>query len=242
MTRETSWERQLLSAWGRRSTLFEESRTLIEASELFCYLCELGKQWPSKAADTPKILFATAQEEKPVASATFPLPEDESFLGYFGRVSSIYSSEATLLYVRNAHLRSRSLQSAVRRMLAPAWAYGYRWKHIELEIYVGQYPWTAIGVHREECSNIHHVVWGSKEMLCWTPRTLTPQASRPNLAVYSSVDEASSAGIIPKALRVSASAGQAIYVPSRHWHVGISRQLSVALNISLYGVTTQRLL
>lgn len=43
MTRETSWERQLLSAWGRRSTLFEDSRTLIEASELFCYLCELGK-------------------------------------------------------------------------------------------------------------------------------------------------------------------------------------------------------
>ncbi len=242
MTRETKWEQQLLSAWGKRATLFERNKTLIEERELFCYLCELGRQWPSKAANTSKVLFAAGQEERPVAGAMFPLPEDESFSAYRARVSSISGSKATLLYVRDAHVRSKSLESTIQRLLAPAWAYGYRWKHIELEIYVGQYPWTAIGVHREECSNIHHVVCGSKEMLCWTPQALAPQVGRPDRARYSSADEASRAGIIQEALRISASAGQAIYVPSHHWHVGISSQFSVALNISLYGVARQRLL
>lgn len=241
MTHDPKWERRLLSAWGRRATLFEESRTLIEEIELFRYLCELGRQWPSKAEETPKVLFAIAQQEKPVVSETFPQLEDESFGTYRARVSSIYGSEATLLYVRGAQVRSKSLRDAIQRLLAPAWAYGYRWKHIELEIYVGQYPWTAIGVHREECSNIHHVICGSKEMLCWRPRALAPKIGRPDRARYSSADEASRAGIIPEALRISASAGQAIYVPSRHWHVGISSQLSVALNISLYGVALRRL-
>lgn len=60
---------------------------------------------------------------------------------YRARVSSIYGSKATLLYVPVVlPVRSKSLGDAIQRLLAPAWAYGYRWKHIELEIYVGQYP------------------------------------------------------------------------------------------------------
>jgi len=123
-------------------------------------------------------------------------------------------------------------------MLAPVWISGLRWRRVEIELYVGRYDWTAIGIHRETCANVHHIVQGEKELLTWPPHVLSPRADRPQCAVWGSATEAARTGLLALAdcTRTKAASGQAIYVPSGHWHVGVSKELSITVNLSLYGI------
>jgi hypothetical protein len=233
-----SWERQLIACWEQQPSLLSGHKKLIDESRLFDYLCGLGADWAVGKVIIPHMYFAAGQKETSVSVDAFPRPADSSFEAYQSRVAEKHGSQSTLLYIRNAQPRSPTLYSEVERLLAPVWISGLRWKRLEIELYVGRYEWTAIGIHRETCANIHHVVRGEKEMLVWPPHLLSPHANTPQCAEFGSAAEATSAGILNHAscFRVKAAVGQAIYVPSGHWHVGVSRELSVAINLSLYGI------
>jgi hypothetical protein len=233
-----SWECQLIANWEQRPSLLDGRRMLVEESSIFDYLCHLGAGWDTSNAALPRVYFATERGETPVSAAFFPTISDSSFEAYLSRVSAEHCTQSVLLYVRNAQLGSKSLRDEVERLLAPVWISGLRWERMEVELFVGRYDWTAIGIHRETCANVHHVVRGEKEMYTWPPTALSARSDRPECAMSGSASEAVVAGILEHSdcARIKAASGQAIYVPSGHWHVGVSRQPSVTINLALYGI------
>jgi hypothetical protein len=234
----TNWTEQIDTSWEKEQCLLIEEMALIEEAELFDYLCNLRVEWVTTKKSTPVVHFATTKGEIQVEELAFPRSSDDSFKGYQSRVSHDYNSLTTLLYVRNASPLSRHLRDKVEKVLAPIWISGRRWNRLEIEVYVGRYSWTAIGIHRERCANIHHVVSGNKEMLSWPPRALEANPLRSDVALGGSSEEAASAGLLirPDCTKTVARRGQAIYIPSKHWHVGVSDNFSVAVNLALYGV------
>jgi hypothetical protein len=233
-----AWEYQLSASWEQEPALLRSPRVLIEEKQVFEYLCNLGRDFSAGRTGEQHVYLALDPGEMAVSAEAFPKLSDESIRGYAARTMELGNSHSFLLYIRNAQVRAPRLSAEVENLLAPVWISGCRWKRVELEIYVGRYDWTPIGVHRERCSNVHHVIRGTKEMLTWAPDALTPRSDKPQCAVNGDASATVQIGIVghETCVRIEAGPGQAIYVPSGFWHVGISKELSIAVNLSLYGV------
>jgi Cupin-like domain len=234
-----SWQSQLIESWEYKSSLLDARSPLVEEGQIFEYLCWVGHNSSMFERNVPHVYFAVENGEMPVTAASFPTSSDCSFEEYASRVLREHGSKSTLLYIRNPQLQSTRLRYEVESLLAPIWIFGRRWQHLELEIYVGEYEWTKIGIHREACANIHQVIRGEKEMLVWPPHALLPREDRPQCALHGSFEEAVNYGVLdrPDCVRIKAAAGQAIYIPSAYWHVGLSKRFSVAVNLCLYGTS-----
>jgi hypothetical protein len=239
MTAETDWDSALTTNWEKSAAVLPARSPLMRADVAFEYLCRLGKATCASRTGSPRVRFATERGVTEVRPSAFPTYSDQSFDGYYSRVVREYDASSVLLYVRNV-VPEGSLASEVDMVIAPLWVSGARWRHLELELYVGRYEWTTIGIHREPCGNIHQVLSGEKDIIVWGPQTLSPRSDRPDCALFGgSFEEATRAGFFEerRCKRLTARNGEAIYFPSEHWHVGVSRQLSVALDISLYGTS-----
>ena len=237
MTR-SSWETRLMLNWERDAVALPARRALMQKEDAFEYLCSLGREWPGHRGGSPRVHFATERGETEVDAEVFPRRTDGSFEGYYLRVATARGSSSSLLYVRNVTREVRGLAKEVDEVVVPLWVSGLRWRHIEVELYVGRYDWTAIGVHREQCGNIHQVLYGAKTMMVWPPHAVSARDGEPGCAVGgASYDDALTAGLLErgKCASFTARAGEGIYLPSAHWHVGVSTSLSVSLDLSLYG-------
>jgi hypothetical protein len=207
--------------------------------EAFEYLCWLGGKWRARRPGPSQVHFATERGEIEVREGLFPMHGDGSLEGYYERVASEHETGSILLYVRNLSKQSAGgLAREIDAVLLPLWAAGLRWRRLEVELYVGRYKWTSIGVHREFCGNIHQVLQGAKEMIVWPPEALSPRENMPERAVDGATfDDASRAGLLEpeRCKRFAAGENEAIYFPSGHWHVGVSEHLSTSVDLSLYG-------
>jgi hypothetical protein len=119
---------------------------------------------------------------------------------------------------------------------------------VEAEIFLGRYPGTPGGVHRERCANLHLVVDGTKSMHFWTaPQWPPPGASRrADTAPDHGAAEEYLPGLDPlahldQARSLRAGAGEGFAWPAWTWHAGSSpARLSISLNVAAYDGATAR--
>lgn len=237
MAADEEWNGRLFSNWESNAVALPLRTPIMSKAEVFRYLCLIGSTWQGKHR-TLRAHFATEFGEVEVHKNVFPKQSDLTFEKYYARVTDELNTCSALLYLRNITHHSDGLVREIDKILAPLWMSGFRWQRLEIELYIGRYEWTAIGIHREPCGNIHQVLYGEKEILVWPPHALTARTDRPECATGgASFYEASMSGLLKNKMCKSFSArnGEAVYFPSRHWHVGVSKCISVSLDLSLYG-------
>jgi hypothetical protein len=237
---DQGWTHTLAKCWERRSCVLPQTRGLLSAKAAFDLVCELG-QLRLKCSYPPFVAhFATAGSETEVRPQVFPNKSDGTFPDYANRISSEFGTDDFLLYVRGFSEYVPRLAQRANANLNPLREIGASWDHLELELYVGRYDWTPIGIHRESCGNLHQTILGRKEMLVWPETTLQPRKNRPECARDGATKlEALGAGLLNRkdCTHNHLAQGKTVYFPSQHWHVGMSPELSVALDLALFGVS-----
>ena len=147
-----------------------------------------------------------------------PRPDDASLDGYMARMEKELNGEPYLLAVERAHVASRQIWKTAARFLASLYeATGALPGGVDVEVFVGCYPNTIPGIHRERSGVFVSMVQGSKDILVWPP-------DAPGLplgtARYQQATET--------ARRLRCQPGRLVYWPAMHWHVGESPAQSTA--------------
>jgi hypothetical protein len=237
---DLEWTHLLAKCWERRSCVLPRTRGLLSAKAAFDLVCELGQLW-RKCSPPPFVAhFATAGGETEVRPHAFPTRSDGTFPGHAKRVSSEFGTDDFLLYVRGFAECVPRLEQRANAKLEPLRELGASWDHLELELYIGRYDWTPIGIHRESCGNLHQTILGRKEMLVWPENALQARINRPECAHDGATKlDALGAGLLSRkdCIHNHLAQEETIYFPSQHWHVGMSPELSVALDLALFGVS-----
>jgi hypothetical protein len=113
-------------------------------------------------------------------------------------------------------------------------------ENVDFEFFIGKYPETFGGVHRERCANIQYVYHGQKKFLVWPPSFFENHQLKEKNNKHSNYQRedylcnAPSSAEIARGVNLEASPYQAFYIPYHWWHVGISPNLSASLTIAFY--------
>jgi 50S ribosomal protein L16 3-hydroxylase len=153
-----------------------------------------------------------------------PARADRSLDGYLRRLESDLNGQPYLLTVQRTQAVSRpawkraagflaGLQAAAGALPGPA----------DLEAFVGHYPSTAPGIHRERSGIFVSAVRGAKDILVWPPE-------ESGLPLGTLRYEHATAN----ATRLRCQPGRLVYWPALHWHVGQSPSApSAALHLAV---------
>jgi len=159
----------------------------------------------------PRVRFHVGQRQVIADVADFlPAASDDSVDGYFARLEDQLDNEPYLLVVERAQVVSRSIWKKAATFLAGLYeAAGILPGDVELEVFVGRYPNTVPGIHRELSGVFVSMVQGVKDIFVWPPaaKGLPLETARYSQAKAS-------------ARRLCCAPGRLVYWPARHWHVG----------------------
>jgi hypothetical protein len=172
----------------------------------------------------PHVRFFIAQREVLEDLDDYlPVPADGSLAGFLGRMEDELRGQPYLLTVQRMHVVSRHLWKQAAGFLAGLYeATGLLPGDAEVEAFVGRYPYTPTGIHRERSGVFVCTVHGQKDMLVWPPDTRgLPLNSR-------HYDEARAS-----AMHLRCAPGRLAYWPGMHWHVGESPMPSAALHVTV---------
>ena len=161
----------------------------------------------------PRIRFHIGQRQVIADLPDYlPVAADGSLDGYLARLEGQLGGESYLLVVERAQVSSRPVWQAVARFLSSLYAAtGALPGSVDVEVFVGRYPHTIPGIHRERSSVFVSMVQGVKDILVWPPdQTGLPLGS----ACYQDA--------VASARRLRCEPGQLVYWPAMHWHVGES--------------------
>jgi 50S ribosomal protein L16 3-hydroxylase len=147
-----------------------------------------------------------------------PNPDDASLDGYMARMERELDGAPYLLVVEHAQVASRRIWKTAARFLASLYeATGVLPGGVDVEVFVGRYPNTIPGIHRERSGVFVSMVQGSKDMLVWPP-------DAPGLPLGTARYQQSTGF----ARRLRCEPGRLVYWPALHWHVGESPAQSTA--------------
>ena len=82
---------------------------------------------------------------------------------------------------------------------------------VDVEVFVGRYPHTIPGIHRERSGVFVSMVQGAKDILVWPPDATGCRSGRRAISRRR-----------PRARRLRCAPGRLVYWPAMHWHVGES--------------------
>ena len=139
-----------------------------------------------------------------------PTATDDSLDGYLARLEAQLEGQPYLLAVQHMQAASRWIWKKVASFLAGLYeATGILPGNVDVEAFVGQYPNTVPGIHRERSGVFVSMVQGSKDMLVWPP-------DAEDLPIGTSRYEQARAS----ARHMRCEPGRLVYWPAEHWHVG----------------------
>ncbi len=184
----------------------------IGAEEMFRLLIRAaaGRE---KGPAAPRIRFHVGQRQVIADLPDYlPVAADGSLDGYLARLEGSLGGEPYLLVVEHAQVSSRPVWLAAARFLSNLYAAtGAVPGNVDVEVFVGRYPHTIPGIHRERSGVFVSMVQGTKDILVWPPdATGLPQGS----ARYQDA--------VASARRLRCEPGRLVYWPAMHWHVGES--------------------
>jgi 50S ribosomal protein L16 3-hydroxylase len=172
----------------------------------------------------PQIRFHVGQRQVIADLGDYlPVEADGSLDGYLARLEHQLGGEPWLLAVERGHVPSRQIWKQAASFLAGLYgATGAMPASVDVEVFVGRYPHTIPGIHRERSGVFVSMVQGAKDILVWPPEsTGLPLGS----ARY--------AHATARARRLRCAPGRLVYWPAMHWHVGESPEVSAGLHIAV---------
>jgi hypothetical protein len=150
----------------------------------------------------------------------------DNFIIYFSGWNKIFKNDAILRF-----------ESALKEI------YNLNQKTLEtldFEFFIGKYPATFGGVHREFCSNLQYVFYGEKSFHLWP----TPYFENHEMKIKNSKEtnhqledyllKPPTDKEISDGVKLTANQNGAIYIPYHWWHVGASPHLSASMTIAFY--------
>ncbi len=141
-----------------------------------------------------------------------PVVADGSTDGYLARMEHELGGEPYLLVVERGHLSSRKIWKQAASFLAGLYgATGAMPGSADVEVFVGRYPYTMPGIHRERSGVFVSMAQGTKDILVWPSRAT-------GLPLGSARYQEAIAG----ARRLRCAPGRLVYWPAMHWHIGES--------------------
>jgi 50S ribosomal protein L16 3-hydroxylase len=161
----------------------------------------------------PQVRFHAGQRQVLADLADYmPVATDRTVDGYLARMDHQLGGEPYLLTVEHGHVSSREIWKRAASFLSGLYAAsGVLPGSVDLEVFVGRYPYTIPGIHRERSGVFVSMVQGSKDILVWPPdATGLPLGS----ARYQRATGTSR--------RLRCAPGRLVYWPAMHWHVGES--------------------
>jgi 50S ribosomal protein L16 3-hydroxylase len=184
----------------------------ISSKELFRLLLRAVKDRGS-GPGAPQIRFHAGQRQVVADLPDYlPTAADGSVDGYVARLEHELGGEPYLLVIEHGHVSSRQVWKQAASFLAGLYgATGAVPGSVDVEVFVGRYPHTIPGIHRERSGVFVSMVQGAKDILIWPPDTT-------GLPVGSARYQQAAAS----ARRLRCAPGRLVYWPAMHWHVGES--------------------
>ncbi len=172
----------------------------------------------------PRLRFHVGQRQVIADLGDYlPVAADGSLDGYLARMEHELGGEPYLLVVEHGHVPSRQIWKQAASFLADLYgATAVVPGSVDVEVFVGRYPHTIPGIHRERSGVFVSMVQGAKDILVWPPETT-------GLPLGSARYQAATAS----ARRLRCAPGRLVYWPAMHWHVGESPQASAGLHIAV---------
>ena len=161
----------------------------------------------------PQVRFHAGQRQVIADIADYlPVASVRSVDGYLARMEHQLGGEPYLLTVVHGNVSSRKIWKRAASFLGGLYAVGGALPgSVDLEVFVGRYPHTIPGIHRERSGVFVSMVQGAKDILVWPPdATGLPLGS----ARYHEATATSR--------RLRCAPGRLVYWPAMHWHVGES--------------------
>jgi hypothetical protein len=196
------------------------------------------------AAATGRSQFKLFLDGKQAADASHPLlprKGETTLSSYQTRLLAGPALPEFAVYCGSIQAYSPQIYDRARALLGGLFGDGWLpagW--IDMELFFGRYRYTPGGIHKEPRSNLHCVVAGQKSMLVWPEETWEP-ASVPVFDATELGRDADQPTIenrngseLPGAAVLSGMAGDILYWPAKCWHVGISPDFSIGINIAVY--------
>ncbi len=139
-----------------------------------------------------------------------PDRSDRSLDGYLARLDNQLAGQPYLLAVERLQASNRWIWKRAAEFLAGLYeATGTLPARVDVEAFVGRYPHTVPGLHRERSGVFVCMTQGRKQMLVWPPAA----AGLPSATAHYEQARAS-------ARVLSCEPGRLVYWPGMHWHVG----------------------
>lgn len=181
--------------------------------------------WQREPLGRPRVFFD--QQGSP-DRALWPTPEDRGFARYEERIRRQNGGRSFLLVVNNLQAFDVERWNSVRRLLRPLFdEVGIPSWNVELSVFVGTYPRTPFGVHKDTASVMHFPVIGTKRMRTWTSAFVEQHPGLKGTVEYSEFLAGSDL--------LEAGPGGMLYWPSDSWHVGEgSGELSVTWGVGCW--------
>jgi 50S ribosomal protein L16 3-hydroxylase len=208
------WSQFAARHYRRESVAIDDppSAVVVNPEEMFALLLR-SCAYRGEGPKDPLVKFYVDQRQV-VADLDDYLPAqaDGSLDGYLQRLERQLGGLPYLLTVQRMHAASRWLWKQAAEFLAGLYeACGSLPYGAEVEAFVGRYPNTVSGIHRERSGVFVFMVQGSKDFLVWPPQTQ-------DLPCWTARYEHAR----PAALRLTCEPGRLVYWPAMHWHVGES--------------------
>ncbi len=174
-------------------------------------------------ARPPMQLTIERMQQSGVAQGA-PRRADGSFAGYLTRMAELLGGRRYALVLSELHSFSFELWDQERRFLAELWRrLGLPLTGAISTLFHGNYEQTPVGVHRDRFGTFLFLLRGKKRMRFW--------AERPWSAPVTTMFEYQP--YLEQSFAVELAPGEALYWPSRYYHVGENLEAEPATSVNI---------
>lgn len=113
---------------------------------------------------------------------------------------------------------------------------------VDVDMFLGQYPRTPRGIHRDSADTLMFILKGTKRLLFWPADRFNDHIMKTGLPGVESLPGVSSEDYLEDAIVLEGGEGDAFFWPSDYWHVSEAADQpssSMALNMSFHQSPSQ---
>ena len=214
------WERRVVRFRAGAVPAFTDGEVF--AAALAAARVQERRSYPPEAR--PPVQFTRGRLQQLALGPWAPRRADRSIAGYESRMRRSLGAEKYALVVADLHAHSFSLWAREQAFLAELWRrLGLPISGAITTLFHGNYEHTPVGVHRDRFGTFLCLLRGHKRMRFWADKPWTePVSSKLDYRAH-----------LRTSFAVELAPGEALYWPSRYYHVGESVDAHPATSVNV---------